>query len=363
MSDLVLYIFVLVLCGGASAQHTCGFFDIVKGVTWKLPTHCMFFHSRGYPVDTYELASKLGEAIASNPNLRVVDLGGSRMGAEVIDGLLTYLYDNLSVEELFLANNAIGPKGAKRIAELLASNHAIRHMDIAYNEILTEGALAIAEVLQHQCTLEWLVVEGNSIGDNGATVFAEAIEYSTCSPLGLKQLHVGGNMVEAKGAYSLARALQSDPPLEVLDLGYNAISNSGAMAIFNALRYNTNLRVLDLELNSIYGSNWHNVSNGGLMVLESLSLRENNISAESVVHFMEVNHRLRGIDIGMCSLDKIGVSHLADSLQHNYYIRHVRLDGNEVNDENAQQLVDAIVYRSCLNRPLEIISDYMHLNH
>jgi hypothetical protein len=317
---------------------------------------------RGYPIDSNELGLKLGEAIASSPNIDTIDMGGSVMGDQGAEGFILALYNNENVDTLFLGANKLTSATAFSIRDMLKHNNRLRRLDLGYNDIQNDGTIAIAEGLKFHCQLEWLVLEANEISDAGISVLAASIRDNLCYPNGLMRLHIGGNNILIEGAKALAAALQVDPALQVLDLGFNGIQDEGAKAIMDSLRYNVNLRLLDMESNYLTYNNWHTLSNGGRMVLETIVLRGNMINVESIILLLEVCHSLRNLDIGFALLPTNAVSQLGMILQKNYYIRQVKLDGNSVTKDNAVSLIDAIIYRSCLNRPLEIVSDVMNLN-
>lgn len=308
------------------------------------------------------MGHKLGEVIASSPNIHTIDMGGAVMGDQGAEGFILALYNNQHVDTLFFGANKLTSVTAFAIRDMLKHNSRLRRLDLGYNDLQNEGVIALAEGLRHHCSLEWLVLEGNEISDAGASALASVLQDNNCYPNGLKRLHIGGNNIMVDGAIALSAALRIDPSLQVLDLGFNAIQDEGAKSIIDSLRYNVNLKLLDLESNYLTYNNWHTLSNGGRMVLETIILRGNMISVESILQLLEVCHSLRHLDIGFALLSTNAISKLGSMLQKNYYIRQVKLDGNSVTKDNAVTLIDAIIYRSCLNRPLEIISDVMNLN-
>lgn len=284
------------------------------------------------------------------------------MGDQGAEGLILALYNNEHVDTVFLGANKLTSTTAFAIRDMLKNNRRLRRLDLGYNDLQNEGVIALAEGLRYHCNLEWIVLEANDISDIGASALASVIKENNCYPNGLKRLHIGGNNIMIEGAKALSSALRVDPSLQVLDLGFNAIQDEGSKFIMDSLRYNVNLKLLDLESNYLTYNNWHSLSNGGRMVLETIVLRGNMINVESILQLLDVCHSLRHLDIGYALLPTSAVAQLGNSLQKNYYIRQVKLDGNSVTKDNAISLIDAIIYRSCLNRPLEIISDVMNLN-
>lgn len=305
---------------------------------------------------------KLGEAIASSPNLKTVDMGGATMGDEGAEGIILSLYNNDFIEILYFGANKLTSTTAFALRDMLKQNNKLKKIDLGYNDLQNEGVIALAEALRTNCALETLVLEGNQISDIGAIAIANAIQSNQCYPNGLIKLHIGGNNILMDGAKAFASALRTDPPLQTLDLGFNGIQDEGARSIMESLRYNVNLKLLDVESNYLTYNNWHSLANGGRMVLETIVLRGNMVNIESITILMEACQSLRYLDIGYSLLPTNSVSKLGLALQKNYYIRQVKLDGNSVTKDNAVYLIDAIIYRSCLNRPLEIISDVMNLN-
>ena len=63
--------------------------------------------------------------------------------------------------KLNLANNAIGPQGAKAIGKALEVNEVLTHIDVGANQIREQGAAAIAEALRGNAVLTTLVLSYN----------------------------------------------------------------------------------------------------------------------------------------------------------------------------------------------------------
>jgi hypothetical protein len=74
-----------------------------------------------------------------------------------------------SLSHVPLVANALGDKGATRIAEILKDNRTISAISLQNNDITDAGAMALAEALEKRTArLETLLLDDNKISDEGA---------------------------------------------------------------------------------------------------------------------------------------------------------------------------------------------------
>jgi hypothetical protein len=106
---------------------------------------------------------------------------------------------NETLYSLNLANNGIGNRGARALAEALKLNTHLARLDISGNNIDAEGAGALAEALEVSTTLEAIYINENYLGGwAGGQVWVE------WSPLCVWSSFVcGGGEVEGGGGGEL----------------------------------------------------------------------------------------------------------------------------------------------------------------
>jgi hypothetical protein len=122
-----------------------------------------------------EAAHSLGRALAAqgaDGALRELDLRGDSIGLASVTALARGLSMCLSLDQLDIANNGIGPPGARAIAAAISGTGALasklRRLNLRGNAIGDEGALAMVEGgLGRNSSLTLLDVGDNGLRDAG----------------------------------------------------------------------------------------------------------------------------------------------------------------------------------------------------
>ena len=144
---------------------------------------------------------------------------------------------------LWLESNYIYPKGASALSELVKKSPSLKYLYMAHNSINNSGAAEITSVAMNQ--LEVLNIAENEIGPMGAREIATSLRDKSCK---LRNLILESNHLRDDGICSLADGLRDNTSLKNLDLRYNRIGVEGLTALRDMLKEdNKTLEYLFLE--------------------------------------------------------------------------------------------------------------------
>jgi Leucine-rich repeat (LRR) protein len=189
-----------------------------------------------------EGGKEVGEALAVNNSLKVLDLRDCHLGPKAAEVIGSALKANSTLKTLHLTNNKLGDKGAESIAEALAVNKSLLTIDLGSNDITRIGEAKISIVIRLNDTLDMLDMSkcfDKFKGDNKmkGQDFAEGLKENKR----LSLLEMGKNRIDAEGAKALSHAIVSHPLIESLNLGFNWLQPEGGIALSKVLAVNLKL--------------------------------------------------------------------------------------------------------------------------
>ena len=234
--------------------------------------------------------------------LRTLDLSKNRLDDKGVATLAESI-SRSQLETLNLADNGIGPIGARAIAKILqVSPSQLTTLDVQDNHIGDEGVAAISAPLfvrSSSCPLRSLNLSLNDIGpygiralmkayqskfvtfqelyfsenrleDEGATEIANSLLQKKCRDgVPLKILHLCGNEIGPKGVSALSEALQSTKcRMEALNVSNNDIGDDGLRSLLDVVHNK------DCELSSLYLNDTDISRRGIIMLAEALQLED-----------------------------------------------------------------------------------------
>ena len=115
------------------------------------------------------------------------------------------------LEELDLAGNSIGPKGARALAGWLNVSTKMRAIELRGNPLGDEGVSELAYAIGNSLTVNVLGLAQTDVSDAGAAALAAALGKSTS----LSALEVSNNYIGAAGGKALADAITSNGDLRL----------------------------------------------------------------------------------------------------------------------------------------------------
>jgi len=157
-----------------------------------------------------------------------------------------------------MEGNAIGPRGAIALADMLRVNTDITVLILQNNEIGDEGAVALAGALRENESLQILGLPTNFVGDEGGSALGRMLaENKVLRVLSLKHNDVGD-----AAAADLAAGLQDNVHLEGLNLSFTRVSDDGVEPLAAAVARNRKLRHLWLGGNAITDVGLQHINRG-----------------------------------------------------------------------------------------------------
>ncbi|GMH44703.1 hypothetical protein BSKO_12655 [Bryopsis sp. KO-2023] len=179
-------------------------------------------------------------------------LAGNCMGADEVKILCDKLKNSKHARALWLKRNPVKAEGAAHLGDLLANNKLIKVLDLDGCGLRDEGVKSLIEPMlgAKELGLRHLYLGGNAIGVEGAKHLAEFLK---THPTRIKSLYLGVNRLGDAGAALIAEALQGNTTIKRLFLPSNQLTSVSVKAIVDAALTCPNLKALNL---GYYTSTW-----------------------------------------------------------------------------------------------------------
>eukprot|EP01060_Flectonema_neradi_P020675 TRINITY_DN2819_c0_g2_i1.p1 TRINITY_DN2819_c0_g2~~TRINITY_DN2819_c0_g2_i1.p1 ORF type:complete len:400 (+),score=52.76 TRINITY_DN2819_c0_g2_i1:78-1202(+) len=174
--------------------------------------------------------------------------------------------EGANLQNLELIMNGITSKGCGYIGRSLTQNECLKYLNLSHNrDISDDGVIALGDGLKWNSTLEILKLEYCGIGWRGG----EDIGRNIVRASSIKELHLKGNHLGAKGVQAISQALAKNMTLLHLDISDNCfgIHLDAIESLRDGIEANDTLTSVDLNLNSI-------VPAGVTMLLEVLRTKQ-----------------------------------------------------------------------------------------
>ena len=364
----------------------------------------------------------LAKAIETNPKskIKTLDISSNKIGDVGVQAFAQLLLFDTQMEDLFAQSIHIGIEGAIHMAKVLEYNYTLRRLklggnqisplgtrflmeglakntstaleilDLSWNAIGPEGAKQVAEVLKENSKLTSVNLEGNQIGNIGCESLAKALKYN----FSLKELILTNNHIETQGAFSLAMALGNPSCcLENVKWEENLISEEG-VAVLDSIKqlkrnreewleqvlrklakgtlFSINLQqkvIGDLEVifltnvlaehSPIVRTFWVNgetLSSFSLIPLvqralpppsniQRFYLKQSTIGDDVAIALgqaLRQNITLEVCSLTDCSISAQGASEIAEGLKYNSSLRRLNLDRNLIQDDGFMKLLGTL---------------------
>ncbi|XP_069765448.1 protein phosphatase 1 regulatory subunit 37-like [Narcine bancroftii] len=237
---------------------------------WQAAAHMMrktsclqYLDARNTPLLDHS-APFVARAVRISSSLVVLHLENASLSGRPLMLLATALKMNMTLRELFLADNKLnGLQDSAQLGNLLKFNCTIQLMDLRNNHILDSGLAYISDGLKEQRQgLVTLVLWNNQLTHNGMTYMGAALP----NTLSLETLNLGHNAIGNEGVHKLKDGLIANRSVLRLGLASTKLTCEGAVAVAEFIADSPRLLRLDLRENEI--------KTGGLMAL-SLALKVN----------------------------------------------------------------------------------------
>lgn len=324
-------------------------------------------------------------ALQRNKVLSFFELNGNsnalfkqRVNDTEVEGLVKTLLaaEGVHIEQLSLAFNHIGDRGAEALAQLFSRPDCpIRSLNLAHNSIGLAGIRALCAALRGNTSVVELVLSGNDVGNEGGMVIAEMLAANgALISVDLDDMNFGTETIIAiatvmntnrsirrlslknprlfsraeETTTHLAKMLQVNEVLEQLSLRSHQIGDAGATVLASHLQENRTLQMLDLSGNRIGSAGGEALAAmfvyGASGVL-TLNLSANDIKDDGAAAFAEAlttSRVLSELDLTNNSIGEMGLVSLAMGLAQNESLQRLALQGNHFGPESSAQFLSLL---------------------
>ena len=313
--------------------------------------------------DEYFPDDRFGKAIGKNSHLKELRFLGlaatpfrrERVTKEDFDKFFRGLFHNRSIQKMSFVNcNLFAGEILRILIPFFTGNHNFESLEISLCDLGSKGLRCLSVALS----------EFNSLKEFALSSFGSRTLQEVIKALGghsrLRTLNLRENNIGKNGCDALATLLQNpNSGLAVLDLYKDKIDDKGAIVLATALAGNNTLIDLNLGSNrSITITGWRAtfaVLQSPHSRLESLSLRDNNISDDAALSLMNAlsnNNALKALELGNCSNITIAGwwAFFGFLLSPNSILEELNLHSNRFNDDLVISLATYLASNSTLKR-------------
>jgi Ran GTPase-activating protein 1 len=281
----------------------------------------------------------------SGSNLKYLNLSHNALGEKGIRAFAELLASQRSLEELYFMNNGISEEAAVAIRELLPSSASLKVLHFHNNMTGDDGAVALASLVKEAPLLEDFRCSSTRVGSEGGIALSEALLAGSC----LKKLDLHDNPFGVEGALALAKTLKQHRSLKEVYLSYLGLEDEGTLAILEAMEESgSELEVLDLAGNDITVSSLPKLASFIMSKpkLVKLNLSENDLGDKGVVTICNVlgkgHEALVELDLSETNIGRIGACAAAEAISLKSGFKVLNLNGNHISEAGIEALKDLL---------------------
>ena len=286
-----------------------------------------------------DAAKHIAEVINNNTGLEALNLTGNKLKGRGMKQLCINIKKHSCFKALYIQRNLIDEEAVDDLSTLITNNKYLEVLCLGYNRIKAMGVTKITKSLQTLRHALVLTISGNSITEQAANGIANFITNNTA----IMSLLINNSLIKDKGIKSITCALVYTKSLKALHLSNNNITEEAADDIAEATANNPSLECLDLGGNRL-GSRGVVKLAGGLKMLRQLKilrLSDNGIKEDAAKHIAEVINKNTGLEelyLHNNSLKGAGIKDLCKGIKQHSSFKILRLDDNDVTEEAANDL-------------------------
>ena len=298
---------------------------------------------------TCKVANDIADTITCNNHLQEFIISRNNLQASGAAIIAKGLQNISTLTKLYIHDNKITQKAADDIAAVVTSNSHLKQLDISENELQDKGVIVITKALHRISTLTKLYLRNNNITHKAADHIAAAISCNSC----LQKFNIGGNNLQTAGAIIIAKSLQKISSLKKLYINHNNITQIAANDIAAAISCNSKLQVFDISGNNLQTIGAIIVVNAlkGICTLKELYLNNiyiNHEVAEHIATVISYNSKLQVFDISGNNLQTTGAIKVVNALKGIYTLKELYLNNIYISHEVAEHIAAVISCNTCL---------------
>lgn len=239
-----------------------------------------------------------------------------------------------SITELYLDNNDIYCSFTF-LFDILQLN-TIKRLSLFNNKLDDEGTIVLSKYLSNDiyisnynylANLEYLNIGQNYIGYEGAEALSNALKTHKY----LIELDISDNNITSLGANYIGEMLKMTKSISYLNVNDNNINIYECSIFVNSISMNTTLTILNLGCNDFENPNQNDTDN------------ENNITKiQEVIKLILSSTSIKNLVLDNCYIDDITTDYIANGLKENNTIQSIYLRNNEISNEGAYVLFNAL---------------------
>ena len=315
------------------------------------------------------------------PDIKIINLSGNNItnkvfnSKEVIDAFLNYKFKFL--KKFIFHHNLLGSKGAILLFDLLMNCKFLNLLDISYNgidEYVFDSDSAIKFFDPEKSELYYFYsfyYEGNYLTFSETQSLVQCLLNNSI----LTYLFLGNNRLKDDSMQILNFLIMNNKNIKSLHINYNNFTIKGYNKLFSNIEENYSLIEINLSNNKIDQKCLKNILDNleNNKSISSLNLSYNNFNkvatSNLIIKYIESNIKIKNLNlagchigIGMkkflsilkdnkiiCCLDissndfggnKEIIEILCKYLSDNYYIKYLYLDGNFINDQDFEKIIN-----------------------
>ncbi|GAX82337.1 hypothetical protein CEUSTIGMA_g9766.t1 [Chlamydomonas eustigma] len=271
------------------------------------------------------------------PNLQELII----QGADVDLGALSWLPKTL--QRLMFTNCSFTVNAALDLSKELSKASLLQHFVLSYLKCEHSGVQMMLREIRNLTGLRHLSLDGSLRG----IVISDHMPSVLSALTALTHLDLGGNRLEDLDIVSCASSLSRLTDLKHLDLCENFICSFGMDSLATTLTSLMGLEYLDLARNMLVSEAAATLATAltALTSLTFLDLSNNSIQDAGVTALVEsFSHlkRLRHLDLSWTEITGLSMVSAQEQWEHLSHLQTLRLQHNDLRDEGAVALSEAI---------------------
>lgn len=277
-------------------------------------------------------------------SLSLQNCGLTEAGCKVLPSMLCSMP---TLRELHLSENPLGDTGLRLLSEgFLDPQCRLEKLQLEYCNLTVASCEALAAMLRAKPAFKELVVSNNDIQEAGIRTLCGGLKDSAC-PLETFRLENCG--VTAASCKDLCDLVAAKPSLQELDLGSNKLGNAGVAALCPGLLHpSCRLRKLWLWECDITAEGCRDLCQvlRAKQSLKVLSLVDNELGDEGArllcEALQEPTCQLESLWVRVCSFTAACCPHFRAVLTQNKFLTELQLSENKLGDAGVQELCQAL---------------------
>ena len=293
-------------------------------------------------------AEKVVTALKSLSCLKMLDISGNNINAEVVNDVATVFNNNPDLAKLSVSDNCLGTAGISKIADALASRRGLEVVDIANTNISSGAAESISKMITSNPQLKSLILGREKVknilsNNNESSAMKLSNIFINIQIIVFKQ-HVKTNLFWFFFTYCIALSSNycckvfSDNLAINSNLNFNKLESQGIEGICKALATIKSLEVLSIENNDVHNEAADDIaaalaSNTGI---KQLWIGQNKFTPSGISTILQplirtTPNKLEVLDLSHSNLPLMTT--LLEMLSNNYNMQQLWLEGNNFSSQ------------------------------